>query len=86
MFFNVFLYFFLLNSSLIYIGYKICSQNFVSVFVVVVELGGRWMEMLSLSFGVCFLTVFFNSFSQFDLHRLHNMLTEFCETTLSHCG
>ena len=29
---------------------------------------------------------FFNSFSQFDLHRLHNMLTEFCEPTLSHCG
>ena len=52
----------------------------------VVELGGRWMEMLSLSFGLRFLTVFFNSFSQFDLHRLHNMLTEFCETTLSHCG
>ena len=52
----------------------------------VVELGERWIEMLSLSFGVRFLTVFFNSFSQFDLYRLHNMLTEFCEPTLSHCG
>ena len=44
------------------------------------------MEMLSLRFGVHFFTVFFNCFSQFDLYRLHNMLTEFCEPMLSHCG
>ena len=42
-----------------------CSQSFMSLCLVIVELvgnGGNGVEMLSLCFWVHFLMVFFNSF------------------------
>ena len=58
----------------------------MSLRLVVVELGGRWVDMLSLGFWVHFLMFFFNFFAQLDLYRLENMLTKFCEPTCSGCG